>query len=766
MRLVFHLLGPCFAAGIAVATRFPIKDVPLPLVAAGWLWLLAAWRWTAHRPGPRVTLLLFLVVLAGLVRFAWWQTDLPGTLAAGATTIRGRVAEVEAGSFSTRLVVAVESPGRGRVRVTLSGSGQTGVSPGDVVAVSGTLVPLAGPTNPGQSDPRLHWHAAGVFWDLSGRLVAVEPGHHAWASIRSLLQRALERSLPREDSDLLRALLFGDKSRLPRELRESAALAGISHLFAVSGLHASVVGLAGAYLAAKAGLGRLACLAGLAAVCLYAAVCGPGPAIIRAMVMYAVGVTAHLFCRQIDTVVSLNIAALVVLWFWPPWLFTAGFQLSFMAVAGIALLGPVIRAYLGFIPRPLAASLATTTSVQLATLPILGWHFGQVSLAGLLVNIVAVPAALVAVVAGLVTAIVSLVSFTLGGVCGIVVRLALLVLGICARAGSRLPGAAISLPAFGAAATAWYYLVLGACLNRRAHRRRLLGLAALTCLVWGQVMAGPAGFEVVVFDIGHGDAILLRAAQGPVVLVDAGPPGSGSSPAAFTIVPYLRHAGVRAIDVLLLTHAHDDHYGGAMDVLKAFPCRLLMVAAEGDGWPPPQLVDLVLKQGGKVWEAAAGQRLDLGAIRLEVLHPPTGFAGGPNESSLVIRASYGRWSMLLTGDIPAAVERQLLQDYPWQLAADVLKVAHHGSLTSSLPEFLEATGARHAVLSSGGRFGHPSPVVLARLAQAGMTVWRTDRQGAITIRVDARGWEVRGFKTGIGKAPKAVEAMVGHDKAA
>lgn len=764
MPHLYYLLGPAFAAGLWLGRG--VDAVSWAWLIPGILGLTAAWRRASPRPSLRLTLLLTLMALLGVVRLAGWREALPGTLSSGPTTIQGRVGVVEAGRFSTRLAVEVASPGRGRVLVGISGPGRHQVTPGDVVTVSGQLAPLGGATNPGQSDPRLRWHAAGVYWELAGQLQSVRDEPDAWEGVRLLLGRSLEGSFSPEDTGLLRALLFGDTSQLASQLREQAAASGISHLFSVSGLHASVVGLAGTWVAAKAGLGRAAHLCGLGAVGLYAGLCRMGPAVMRAAVMYGLGAVAHLARRRLHPLVSLSAAGVVVLWLWPPWLYTAGFQLSFAAVAGMALIVPGLQARLTRLPRLVGSSLATSMAVQLATMPILGWHFGRMAPAGILVNLVAVPAAMAALVGGLATAVLGLVSTTLGAMLSVPVSVALRVLKYSAALGSELPGGSVAIPAFGLAGATTYYLLLTACLDRSSRRRRAWVLAALTIVVWFIAAPVPSGLEVVVFDIGQGDAILLRVAGGPVVLVDSGPPGLMASPAAFSIVPYLRRAGVRAIDVFLITHAHDDHYGGALDVLRAFRCRYLVVATPHAGWPHPELLAAVSRAGGEVRAAHAGQRLQVGAIGLQILHPPRGLVDEPNNSSLVVRASYGQWSMLLTGDIYACVERQLLANHRSDLAADLLKVAHHGSLTSSSPEFLAAVGARHAVISSGGQFGHPSPVVLARLAAAGMRVWRTDLQGAILVTVTARGWTVRSFMGDVGEAEPSAEAQVAYGKAA
>jgi competence protein ComEC len=295
----------------------------------------------------------------------------------------------------------------------------------------------------------------------------------------------------------------------------------------------------------------------------------------------------------------------------------------------------------------------------------------------------------------------------------------------------------------------------------RPGRRRVLVLAAVVALVWGRAQVTRTGLEVVFFDVGHGDAVLLLGPEGRAVLVDTGPPGVEMSPAALRVLPYLRQQGVRRLDALVLTHAHADHYGGALDIAAAVACRQLVVATPGDDWPPAQLEAAVRARGGEVRVVAAGDAIRAGRLVLEVLYPPPGFRGDPNAGSLVLMVRYGQWSLLLTGDIPAEVELALVAQAAPHLAAQVLKVAHHGSSTSSHPAFLAATGAAHAVISAGGRFGHPAPAVEQRLREAGMTVWRTDQVGAVIVRVRGGQLEVRGYMCSVGDRAAPVESHVG-----
>jgi len=245
-----------------------------------------------------------------------------------------------------------------------------------------------------------------------------------------------------------------------------------------------------------------------------------------------------------------------------------------------------------------------------------------------------------------------------------------------------------------------------------------------------------APFTLTALDVGQGDALLLRA-RGVTILVDTGEPGAD-------VVRLLRREGIERLDLLVITHAHLDHVGGAPLVLDALPVDVVWMH------PVPEGVDVVVqhtqtleaaeRRGIPIRAPPVGARVSVGDLRLEVFGPP---AGRPydwtrselNNASIVLRASVaGAGSVLLAGDVEREAQADLLAAHRERLRVDVLVVPHHGSRTSD-PEFLLATGARTAVLSvgRGNRHGHPHPEILATLESAGMRIHRTDRDGTVRI---------------------------------
>jgi competence protein ComEC len=415
---------------------------------------------------------------------------------------------------------------------------------------------------------------------------------------------------------------------------------------------------------------------------------------------------------------SLAVAALAILAVRPADLHDPGFQLSFAATAGIVL-APMPRGRI-------TGALAVSAAAQLAVLPIGLTHFNQLSTIGIAANLGVVPLAGLGTVLGLVAVGATFVSATLAGwLFAAAWPLLLALRGIVAVA-ALIPGAVVYGPAPGALAVVLYVTALGLALAawhwRQTHRRgaRWLGggagalVVASTLITLAPALRPADGrLRVTVLDVGQGDAIVVEGPDGRTVLVDAGAGGAYRLDAGERVVaPFLWNRGILRLAAAVVTHDDIDHAGGMAAVRDRFTIR--------EGWD------------GSV---GAGPLALGGAI----LTPLAVAESGRNDAARVLRVDLGLASFLLTSDIEAAGEQALLASGA-PLGATVLKVAHHGSRTSSGAALLRAVHPAVAVISVGARntYGHPDPGVVARLEAAGADVVRTDRDGAVLLETDGR----------------------------
>ncbi|WP_158880775.1 ComEC/Rec2 family competence protein [Amycolatopsis anabasis] len=630
----------------------------------------------------------------------------------------------------------------GRVVLIAPAAAWSGLLPGQRVGATGSLAPARGGEMtvavvyvrgpPADAGPAPWWQRAAD-------------------SMRTALRRACA-VLPAEPAGLLPGLVVGDTSALPPRVDREFTDAGMSHLTAVSGSNLMIICGAVLLLLRMFRLGpRFSAVAAGMALLGFVVLAGPEPSVLRAGVMAGVGLLAMALGRKGSAVPALSAAVCLLVVWDPAMALSFGFALSVVATAGLVLLAP--RWAEAMIRRGVPAGFAEGIAVPLAafvvTAPVIAGMAGQVSVVSVFANILAAPVVVPATILGV------LATVTAGwwpSMAEVLVRGAgpeAEWLITVARHASGVPGAVVPWPGgwWGGLLAAVVAVVLLAALSRR--RLRIALAVAVVCVVLVlipvRVVAPPwppAGWSAVACDVGQGDGLVLSAGEpGRAVVVDTGPePGP--------VDRCLDRLGIERVPLIVLSHLHADHIGGLDSVFEG---RAVGGVAVGPGRSPPwawrQVAEVAARRGVPLLEFAVGQRMDWPGLALEVLGPryvpsrPRDERDGTgiNNTSVVLRASGAAGRLLLTGDVELAAQADLLAGGV-DLRADVLKVPHHGS-RYSLPRFLDAVGARLAVVSvgAGNTYGHPNQGTLDTLRAVGALITRTDTDGDTAIVPDARG---------------------------
>jgi competence protein ComEC len=541
------------------------------------------------------------------------------------------------------------------------------------------------------------------------------------------------------DAGLLMGLALGDTSHLDPGIDEDFRATGLSHLTAASGENlamflAPLMGLVG-----LARLGRSARLGvGVAGVVFFMLLTGSEPSVLRAVAMAGLTLLAVFLGRPRSAPAILGAAVLFLLMVDPTLVYSVGFQLSVAATAGMAVLALPLAARLPRLPRSLAVAAGTTIAAQAGVAPLLLYHFGVVPLVSLPANVLAFMAVAPAMLLGLAASATALAVPALGGGLAVLARVPIRYLEVLAHELARSPLPSITTPAgrvaelaagMGAVAIAAWWIRSGMVLPRRA----VVALAvSLPVFAWGGgLRAGPPPYlTATFFFVGWGDGALVRSPGGATVLIDGG--------ADLELVARkLAGLGVRRIDVLVATHPHADHVAGLPAVLVRFPVGLVLdPGCRGTAPAYADFLHAVDRADVAVAHPRSGGRIVVGDVLLEVLGPAHCYHGtnsDPNNDSLVIRVVAGQASILFSGDVEEPAQDELLRDQAGSLAATVFKVPHHGGATS-LNQFFLAVRASVAVVSVGpNRYGHPAPEIIRELGEDGMRVFRTDRDGDVTL---------------------------------
>ncbi len=559
------------------------------------------------------------------------------------------------------------------------------------------------------------------------------------------LVRAL---FPEDTAAFVQALMLGDKTELYRDegLYQALSRAGLMHVVAVSGMHiAFLVGL----LRTVFGKGRACSLGCIVLIWLFVLVTGASPSAVRAAIMQSLLLAAPLAGRENDPPTSLSAALALILLGNPHAAASVSLQLSFASIAGIlcfsegleeplyARLPGLRRSFLG---RTAVGAVVNSLSVMPFTVPLMGLHFGSIPLFAPLTNLLALWAVTLCFCGAYLICAVGAVWALPGRLLARLLSWLVRYVFLAARGISAIPFAAVYLET--RAAWLWllscYALFLGFRFVRAGRLVKLgipalLGVLSLAALLTVTRLSYAGDTETVAaLDVGQGQCLAVLSGE-RTLLIDCGGTGTAEN-AGESAGRYLLARGRRAVDVLLLTHLDTDHTNGVSALMALCPVRMLLLPESGGDAQRVQIEASAAQYGTELRYLREDSLLTLGGISVRVYAPEA--RGADNEHGLAAVVSLGDYDMLVTGDMSRTKERALLAQHPLE-GIELYIAGHHGSRGASSEELLSGIGARTAIISCGyNTYGHPAAETLERLAACGYTVYRTDENGNIEIRIE------------------------------
>jgi competence protein ComEC len=606
----------------------------------------------------------------------------------------------------------------------------------------------------------------------------------AW---RDRIRSLLDSSVGPETRGILKALILGEREEIAEEMREEFIVAGVAHVIAISGLHMGIIALViftlakwslrwSETLVLSLNIHKLSAAATIPPLILYTFIAGARIPTIRAAIMIIIYLVSILLDRHRNLYNTLAVAALAILLVSPPSLFDVSFQLSFTAVLAILYLVPRLSAIVPK-PHPLLArkpSIYRTLSrkfldfafisfaAMVGTWPLVAYHFNRISFTGFLSNLIVVPLVGLIVPLGLITSLAALISAPLSS--------------LLATLASSLSFLAIwMVHLFALIPHASRYLVtptlleIGLCyllILYLTNIRRIKRHAAISILLFSAIAADISYWyvqtrlintlRVTFIDVGQGDSILVEFPRGKRMLVDGGGFYDESFDVGRNVVaPVLWQKKIATLHYLVLTHPHPDHLNGLQFIANTFRiCEFWENGEECSSTPCFNLTDIVRRK--RISRRTVHSEIPprwVNGVKVEVFNPPQGgLMGGKdpwsqtNNRSVVLKITYKNHRFLLTGDIEEEGEAQLIQSGK-DVRAEVLKVPHHGSHSSSTGEFLETVKPSYAVFTVGFRniFNLPNRKVLERYEDLGCRISRTDRNGAVRFETDGKKLTTRHF---------------------
>jgi competence protein ComEC len=486
-------------------------------------------------------------------------------------------------------------------------------------------------------------------------------------------------------------------------------------------------------------------------LCAFVFVAGFSPSIMRAVIMASILLFASVLKRSPDFFSAISVSALILILMHPYHLFQVGFLLSYGATLSIAMFYPAIKKRIRFYKMPnfIKDSLAVTLAAQVGILPIMAYFFNNLQTISLITNLLVFPIIGIVHVGGMLLAIIGNFGFFFTPFLATFLHLMLSFIRLTAQVFLNFEYALLPLKTPSVLWVGIYYLgcillyTKPAFFKQNQKKLFLCTGSFVLCVLCVRLFFSP--FEVVFLDVGQGDSVFVRTSSGKTLLIDGGgyTQRGKSDMGKSVVVPFLNHRGVRRIDWMVSSHSDADHLRGLLSVAEVLKVKNFMLpwGAEGYGF----LDDWEKTKRISIHPSSRGDILYLDKnTTLQILNPQKDRVEKEqnNDVSLVIRLQYKNRSFLFCGDISTTVEQNLINENA-DLAADVLMLPHHGSLTSSSEVFLNEVDPALGIFSAGrnNRYGHPHPDVLLRVEQRDIITLRTDLHGA--IRITSRGKALR-----------------------
>lgn len=692
----------------------------------------------------------------------------------------------EIDSLRIKFILSTELAGQGDESMSVSGdivvylnpdmkidSGRAlpDVNAGDGIQIYGKLRTAPGETNPGEFNYGRYLFLNGIEKILYSKgyenLEVLSSGNlnFIFQNIiypsRGYALNVVDRQIGGEEGSYLKGLLTGSKTTMSEELKDNFIKAGVMHLIAVSGLNVAYVILFSmmffSIFRLKKEYRYVITMIFIVYYCLFT---GAQPSIVRATILGVLVILAWLIQKRIVFLNLIGASAVIVFIIDSRQLFDAGFILSYSATISMVLffqkiqdkIQPLIfrKNSLQFrILYYFMILFLSTLAAQIGTLPLTSIYFGKISLISFVSNIIAVPLSNLSLALGMLQVItaplLSFVSEAIAEVNYLLLKLQIIMIKFF----GELDFAYTIKYNFDTVSMLIYFIifVLLYTVTMKNYKPKITYTLLLVFLLIMFRYQPEPKMKIVFFDVGQGDAALITTPSGKNVLIDAGSKTDAIDNAKRHIAPYLERNRISDIDLLILTHLHYDHSGGAGYLLENFNVKKIILNEINPYDHNFKIIeDIIIKRKIERENLFAGDIINIGEdVKFYCLSPGrlTMNNEKKHDECIVLKMKYKEFDILFTSDIDAEKEKDLADTYGNFLKSDILKVAHHGSRNSSSPEFVAELKPYYSVISCGylNHFNHPSPQTIEKLKTLGSIICRTDLEGAAVFESD--GYELK-----------------------
>ena len=619
---------------------------------------------------------------------------------------------------------------------------------GDIVKIQGQYVKPQGQRNYKGFDYSLYLKSKKIFGSIradNAEKVGVNNSIYfkylgQVYKLKSTIIVRIENNIDNTNSQVLNAVLVGDKTSLEKEIKDSFRISNLSHMLAISGAHFSFIIMFCTFVIKRLKFKRFGQAITITLIIFFMTLTGMTPSVVRAGIMAIISILSSILKRKTDIYTSLAVALFIQIINNPYVIFDVGLQLSFGGVVGISLFTKPIEEKLNRIKElKINSALAVTLGANIIIMPIMMYQFSTISLTFVISNLLAGSLLGAIMILGFVSVILNIKPLYF--VLNLLVSLFSKIADIC----SKLPLSLIYVktPSLIQIFLIYFiiflfYLILIERLNLFSIKQLFISLLIIIFILNYRI---PNNNLIIHFiDVGQGDSCLMLH-KGYVIMID----GGGSSDSKYdigenTLLPYLLDRKITKVDYIIVSHFDSDHAQGFIYVLNHLKVENVILPIQAINSNLYQnFISICQAKKINVIYLKRGDFFNIGDLKFETLHPSNKFISenAMNNNSIVLRLDYFNTSILFTGDIEAIAERELVLKCKLKLDVDILKVGHHGSNTSTSESFLEAVSPKIALIGVGldNKFGHPGEEVIKRLEERKVSIFRTDKEGEITMEI-------------------------------
>lgn len=636
---------------------------------------------------------------------------------------------------------------------------------GDKVVVEGIIHVPKENTNPRLFDYRLYLQTKNIFTTISTKvnnLDVLSTGHLSKAekvsqNFRNNIDNLFDKSLDSSSGSFMKAMIMGESSYLDESTENRYREIGLAHVLAVSGLHIGIISLFLIYLLGFIGFRRrLSVILTLSILWIYGYFVGYPISVLRALIMFSFLMLAGLLYRRYDPMNIISLVGCILLIYNPLWIFSVGLQFSFSATISLMLFTTKIQQYMFNKYKKIGHVLSPLIAVQLGIFPIMVYHFNDISTLSIFTNLILVPLISIALIVGFVMSILSIITIGLMenilDIIGYPLSGLLYIVDFIARILHKIPFNQIILPSPTVIEILLFYIIVFLILRiiKIKILSNLFGESLIKCiLIYLYISILISGIGIIedgktvtidFLDVGQGDCVIIRT-NGKSFLIDSGgTPFSDFDIGESVIIPYIRKEGIRKLNGAFISHFHADHCEGYISLLNKVEIDNLFIGYENhDNELFAQISEIANKHSVDINVLNSGDELILGKQKnIKILNPQRSNKShiDDNNMSLVMLLEIYDRKVLFTGDIEKEVEESIIKNFDG-LNIDILKVPHHGSVTSSSLEFIANLQSEYAVIQVGNNnFGHPSDEVLERFNNENIKTYRNDNDGMIKVTIN------------------------------